>query len=101
MPTASHILTIFLVMAIPLLEILRRIIVLRKFKSMFPDRKPRFLPLLFDITLEQIPPSEECWKFIKFYKLSARIGLAIALICFFGIWVIGNLPNLYVGRTSI
>ena len=86
----SSLLILAFAMSIPGAAIARRFFVIRKFKSLFPDRKPQLMPPLYDITYDQAPFGEKREIFVKYCKRIGRICLLTAVFCAVMIYIIGN-----------
>jgi len=79
-----------LVFAIPALEVMRRYLLIRKFRALFPDRVYRLSPPFFEITFDQVPLSKDGEKYRAYYRGIIRITLISMILCGTIIYLIGN-----------
>ena len=73
---------LFATVFIPAAEIMRRYLMVKKFESMFPDRKVSFRPPLYNIDFDTVPLTKKGNEFRSCYNSIARKGFAICLFVF-------------------
>lgn len=80
-----------LVLSIPVAEVTRRYLVVKKFKSMFPEKEIRFAPPLYDIDFRQVPMTKKGQQFIGWYEWITRANAAVCVFIFVLAILIGQL----------
>jgi hypothetical protein len=87
----SNFITLLLAFSIPLTGVLRRYLIARKFKELFPDRKLRLMPPLFYVNFNDLPYNKDRETFIKYSKDLGLLCLSIMIMLGALIIVIGSL----------